>query len=330
MMALRIDQIRTDGGTQSRAAINEATVAEYAEAMADENTVFPPVVVYFDGRDHWLADGFHRLEAWKRIGRTEIPVDVRQGDRRRAILHSVAANTAHGLRRTNEDKRRAVLTLLEDDEWRQWSDSEIARRCVVSQPFVGKMREALTQNVLSEAPTETRTYTTKHGTEAAMKTAKIGKTDRGLSECIQEAESRQVPVKPAEPSSADQEVATPVEPAAADPHAAERRALAKLTTEALIDDVIGLRADLAEAREKLRAVTQERDDLKTQLAEFRTDDLGRALGNAQRRENELRGRLGEIAEQLAREKRRANYFEKMTIALQVKLEMQEIPLGPPA
>ena len=132
-MSLHIDSIRIDGGTQSRASINEATVAEYAEAMADPATVFPPVIAYFDGREYWLADGFHRLAAWRQIGRTDIPAEIRQGDRRAAILHSVAANSAHGLRRTNDDKRRAVLTLLEDAEWSTWSDREIARRCAVHQ-----------------------------------------------------------------------------------------------------------------------------------------------------------------------------------------------------
>lgn len=70
----------------------------------------------------------------------EVPAKVRQGDRRRAILHSVAANAAHGLRRSNADKRRAVMTLLEDDEWSHWSNIEIARRCGVSHKMVNSMR----------------------------------------------------------------------------------------------------------------------------------------------------------------------------------------------
>jgi hypothetical protein len=41
---------------------------------------------------------------------------------------------------TNADKRRAVLTLLEDPEWREWSDSAIAQQCHVSRPLVAEMR----------------------------------------------------------------------------------------------------------------------------------------------------------------------------------------------
>lgn len=65
---------------------------------------------------------------------------MRQGGLRDAILHSAGANADHGLRRTNDDKRRAVLMLLQDEVWGQWNDSKIARACAVSQPFVTKVR----------------------------------------------------------------------------------------------------------------------------------------------------------------------------------------------
>ena len=169
---LPVDSIRTDGGTQSRIQINWLTVTDYAADIA-EGATFPPVVVYFDGADYWLADGFHRLEAHKRLGLAEIAADVRQGTRRDAILYSVKANAAHGLRRTNEDKRRAVAMLLEDEEWRQWSDYKIAEACGVSQPFVLGLRKSLI-TVISEP----RRYVTKHGTEAVMNTANIGKGKR--------------------------------------------------------------------------------------------------------------------------------------------------------
>jgi len=65
------------------------------------------------------------------------------------------------------------MRLLEDAEWGQWSDREIARRCGVSDPFVGKARSSL-QTVSSEE--SARTYTTKHGTTATMNTSNIGKS----------------------------------------------------------------------------------------------------------------------------------------------------------
>lgn len=73
-------------------------------------------------------------------------------------LGRVGANASHGLRRTNDDKRRAVRTLLNDLEWLAWSDREVARACGVSHTFVAGQRSSVTGNVSSE-----RTYTTKHG-----------------------------------------------------------------------------------------------------------------------------------------------------------------------
>ena len=170
-----ISKIRTDGGTQPRATVDDALVTEYAEAMSTD-AIFPPVTVFHDGTDHWLADGFHRVRAARQIGKDEIEADIRQGTQRDAILYSVGANAAHGQRRTNPDKKRSVLRLLEDDEWAKWSDREIARQCVVSAPFVATVKESLTVNSYSEpGPTAERTYTTKHGTTATMNTENIGR-----------------------------------------------------------------------------------------------------------------------------------------------------------
>jgi hypothetical protein len=57
----------------------------------------------------------------------------------------VGANSTHGLRRTNADKRRAALTLLQDAEWQGWSNREIARQCGVTHAFVAKLRRELVE-----------------------------------------------------------------------------------------------------------------------------------------------------------------------------------------
>lgn len=168
-MELLVSKLRVDGGTQPRAQMDLLTVEEYADAMR-EGASFPPVVAFYDGADYWLADGFHRAEAAKRAGRDSLVADVRQGTRRDAVLYSVGANAQHGLRRTNADKRRAVLALLNDEEWSRWSNREIARRANVSAAFVDNLRKSL-PTVGSE---ESRQYITKHGTVATMNTARIG------------------------------------------------------------------------------------------------------------------------------------------------------------
>jgi hypothetical protein len=109
------------------------------------------------------------------LGLSNIAADVRQGTRRDAVLYSVGANALHGYPRSNDDKRRAVMTLLRDDEWSGWSDSEIARRCCVDHKTVGRLRAEIAPTHLGNSQVTERTYTTKHGTQATMSTAAIGR-----------------------------------------------------------------------------------------------------------------------------------------------------------
>ena len=168
----------TTGGTQSRVSLSESAVAEYADAM-QQGATLPPIVVFHDGSTYWLADGFHRVMAATRSGVEWLSAEIKRGTKRDAILYSVGANAAHGLPRTNADKRRAVTMLLEDEEWAQWADREIARRCAVSHQTVANVRESLSK-VDSEPPA--KTYTTKHGTVATMNTANIGRGQTGTKE----------------------------------------------------------------------------------------------------------------------------------------------------
>lgn len=141
-MKILLKQVRLDGDTQPRQFINEDVVNEYAEHLADD-VVFPPVDVFYDGANYWLADGFHRYFANKKAGFLDVEATIHEGTRRDAVLFSIGANAQHGLRRTNEDKRKAVLILLNDLEWSEWSDSEIARRCHVSNMTVGRIKKSI-------------------------------------------------------------------------------------------------------------------------------------------------------------------------------------------
>jgi hypothetical protein len=130
---------------QQREELNNDCVVDYIEEISN-GVNFPPLVVYDDGESLLLADGRHRYEAYLKAGVETVLVDIYKGSERDAILHAVGANANHGLRRTNADKRKAVITLLTDSEWGQWSDTAIAKRCCVCQPLVGKVRRELTNN----------------------------------------------------------------------------------------------------------------------------------------------------------------------------------------
>lgn len=138
MKTINIKTIRIDGGTQSRVEINNEIVTEYAEAIK-AGAEFPAVVVFNDGVDNWLADGFHRFHAHNQAGKTSIAADVRPGTVRDAKLFSFGANGRHGQRPTNADKRKSVSEMLADSEWAAWSQVKIADTCGVSIGFVSKM-----------------------------------------------------------------------------------------------------------------------------------------------------------------------------------------------
>ncbi len=171
-----IKNIRLDGGTQSRVRLNLDVVNIYAEQMEAESP-FPPIDVYYDSKDYWLADGWHRLEAAKKLGFIHIGAIVHEGSQRDAVWHSLKANKQHGLQRSDDDKRRAVTTVLEDEEWSQWSDRHISRELGVSPTLVGDLRRELTVHVdSSEIESAQRKYV-RDGQTRTMKTGNIrGKT----------------------------------------------------------------------------------------------------------------------------------------------------------
>jgi hypothetical protein len=107
---------------------------------------FPPVVLFSDGQERWLADGFHHVLAARMSGLAEIAADVRAGTQRDAFLYGIGANSTHGLPRSNADKRKAVALLLADAEWSQWNNREIARRCRVARSVVDRLRPGLSRS----------------------------------------------------------------------------------------------------------------------------------------------------------------------------------------
>jgi len=152
---LLVESTRIDGKTQSRERINEETVKEYAEAMqappgSRPSPAWPPVTVFFDGTEYWMADGFHRLLAMKQIGRKNIVADVEKGTREDAAWAACAANKTHGLRRTNADKRKTVTMALKLHP--EKSNRAIAEHCGVSDMFVGSVRRQVQTACTSGGP----------------------------------------------------------------------------------------------------------------------------------------------------------------------------------
>ena len=162
---LDISSIEEDPSTQPRLAMNMDVVADYAEAM-EAGEGFPPLIVFKIDGQYVLIDGFHRIAAARKAGLKEIHCDVHTGTLRDAILYSCGTNSSHGLRRTKEDKRRAVLRLLSD---LNGGSGQAARlpQSVMSLILSWINAGVVPGNVDSENPPKvhgTRKYMTKHGT----------------------------------------------------------------------------------------------------------------------------------------------------------------------
>jgi hypothetical protein len=147
---LKLSLIRTDGGTQMRASIDKDVYFEYRDIWKNGGK-FDPIDVFYDGAEYWLADGFHRFYGAREAQLEKIEANVHQGTQRDAILFAAGANSRHGMRRTNADKRRSVEALLSDDEWVKWTDTKIAASALVSINFVGVVRKQLSSDESSPA-----------------------------------------------------------------------------------------------------------------------------------------------------------------------------------
>lgn len=257
---MNINALVMDPRLQSRIEISEETVSDYAHAI-EEGDQFPAVLVYFDGINYYLTDGYHRAHAHKRAGKVSILCEVVNGMFRDAQLRAVSVNSKHGMRRTYADKRKAVMTLLDDIEWCDWSNSEIARRCGVSPTFVAGLRD-------SGGPEKVK-YKTPSG-EVKEKTKAPGRPAKE-----KEPELKGPEIKPEAPQEHDHEQE------AIDALIAENEALKsrlavaamegteeeKQAASELIDQ---LREELRIANIELVAVKQSRDRFQAENAQLKT------------------------------------------------------------
>lgn len=189
-----LSHINIDDSVQSRAGFDEDTLQDYYKAW-ESGVKFPPVDLYFDGQTYWIGDGFHRIKSRlnAKIRGNKIEAIVHPGNRRDAILHSVGANSTHGLRRTNADKRHAVELLLQDAEWSNWSNCEIARKACVSEFLVRTAREAIFEKIENDQGVRT---VERNGKIFTQKTKNIGKSNQFQQSLVE----KEIPIPSFTPS----------------------------------------------------------------------------------------------------------------------------------
>ena len=169
MKVLNLLNIRIDGGTQARLKLNQDAVKDYAEHMR-EGAVFPPLVVYHDGSEYWLVDGFHRFFALRANGTASAECDVRTGTLREAILFSKGANGKRGLPATADDNRMSIIWMLNDEEYKTWTNTAIAKWIGVSSMTVGRIKSSM-ETKSDDQPV--KTVVDKDGNQKQLDTSKI-------------------------------------------------------------------------------------------------------------------------------------------------------------
>jgi hypothetical protein len=168
---LPIEVLFLDAEVQPRETMSSAVIKDYAALYRDGHEL-DPIVVFRDGQDHWVADGFHRTTGAREAGLTEINAEVHEGTQRDAILYSCGANK-QGKARTNDDKRRAVDRVLKDLEWRANGNRWVARHCGVDEKYVRGRLKLLSADDPQITKPDVR-LVERGGTTYEMDTTKIG------------------------------------------------------------------------------------------------------------------------------------------------------------
>jgi ParB-like chromosome segregation protein Spo0J len=126
----------------------------YIKQLMEVPELWPPVkVVWLEGPQYLLVDGFHRYEAALRLELEELPATIlplpADGD---LVALGFLLNAGHGRPLTRQDRARHVEHLLRRGP--QQSDRLIAQRCGVSPATVGTIRNRLEQGAQIEHSAE--------------------------------------------------------------------------------------------------------------------------------------------------------------------------------
>ncbi|BDM83616.1 hypothetical protein [Acaryochloris marina] len=112
---LKLSDITLDNEIQSYQQLIQEVVGEFAEAMR-QGAKFPPVVVFFDGDNYWLADGLHRFLAKQFVAEQSISTEVQPGSRYDAKFYSARANLNPSDIHSSEEKHRFFENILYDGQ----------------------------------------------------------------------------------------------------------------------------------------------------------------------------------------------------------------------
>jgi hypothetical protein len=186
-MKLELSKIFIDHSINIRDGLDDETIETYMEIFDQ----LPSVIVFkltgmpseisdtvLKGQGMYLlADGFHRVAAARKLGKTEIEVDIREGTREDAEEWALLANLRHGKPLTRAERKKAVerMLMLHPERANVW----IAEDMGVSEHTVKKYRDDLesgSQIAIVSKPDNTEKLVGKEsGSEFPIVTEFIGR-----------------------------------------------------------------------------------------------------------------------------------------------------------
>lgn len=138
---LPLKDVVRDEDLQMRVAMSGDHIDSLKEALLDK-VELPPIIVYSDGINYFLADGHHRYVAHVILGKQEILSEVREGGRQAALDYAFGANKENNaLPRTTKDKQRALTAAQKHHP--KLSERKLAELVGVSKSMVHRYIEDL-------------------------------------------------------------------------------------------------------------------------------------------------------------------------------------------
>lgn len=129
-----------------RLIVDEAHIAVLMEAVGkpEKPKFLDPLLVWWSGVNWYVIDGFHRLQAYQRVGvQQAVPVKAFDGTIEQAMAEAAAANSKDKLPMTKKDKMNMAWRLVRCSE--KLSKAETAKACAISPRSVAIMRRVKEQ-----------------------------------------------------------------------------------------------------------------------------------------------------------------------------------------
>lgn len=138
---LSLSSLTIDERLQLRERTDDSYVLELKEWLEEHpEKELPRIVVYRDANKKLLlTKGFHRYSAYKKAGREKIPAFLYSGGFEEALVHALRSNAQHGMKRTREDKRKALGVAFQ--KWPDIPAIEAAKICEVGRRLAEEVRK---------------------------------------------------------------------------------------------------------------------------------------------------------------------------------------------